>query len=323
MADVIGLYRRAVDGFAQRLRTVTPDQWSLPTPDAGWDVRALVGHVVSENQWLPPLLEGRTIAEVGDRFEGDQLGEDPLAAWEAAATAASAACDPDDVLDRVVHVSFGDISGGDYLAQITADHVIHTWDLARAVGGDERLDPELVDFTADYLGPQVEGWRSAGAFGPAVAVPDDADAQVRLLALTGRDPLGTAAQPAGFDDPASDADDEAAREAARKAVAAEERSKKLQSDLATLAAQARSIQAELDSYTTTRDHYWRTKAEDWTADLARYDRVLVTMALLLGHPVPPEPPHGAQRRLSREERAGLQELLESQGLDLGRQKTTS
>ncbi|HVF13402.1 MAG TPA: hypothetical protein VM942_02315, partial [Acidimicrobiales bacterium] len=67
-------------------------------------------------------------------------------------------------------------------------------------------------------------------------------------------------------------------------------------------------------------HYWPTKAEDWTAALGRYDRVLVTMAAMLGYPVPPTPPQGAQRRLSRDERAAMQQLVEDNDLDLGRPK---
>jgi uncharacterized protein (TIGR03086 family) len=67
-----------------------------------------------------------------------------------------------------------------------SDNVIHSWDLARGVGADDRLDPELFDFTHAYLAPQIEAWRSAGAVGPALEVPDDASAQTKLLAMMGR-----------------------------------------------------------------------------------------------------------------------------------------
>lgn len=308
MADVIGLYRRAVEEFGARVRTVSAEQWSAPTPDADWDVRALVAHVLSENQWVPPLLEGLTIAEVGDRFEGDQLGDDPYGSWTDVAVAALAACKDDDVPLRVVHVSFGDITGEDYLAQVTTDHVIHAWDLARATGGDEHLDPELVDFAYGYLAPQAELWREAGAFGPAVKVPPGADRLTELLVLTGRDPLGTGDL----------ADVAPPAEAAAEEPEGESGTDQLRANLELLAGQARTVQAELDSYTTTRTHYWETKAQDWVDDLGRYDRVIVTMAAMLGYPIPPQPPQGAQRRLSREERAAIQAMLEDNGLDLGR-----
>jgi uncharacterized protein (TIGR03086 family) len=85
-----------------------------------------------------------------------------------------------------VHVSFGDIPGRDYISQVLSDHVVHSWDLARGIGGDDTLNSELVEFVYAYLEPQAEAWRSAGAFGAKVEVPDEADLQTKLLALTGR-----------------------------------------------------------------------------------------------------------------------------------------
>ena len=188
MAELVVLFERAVEEFGARVRAVGDDQWHLPTPNTEWDVSALVNHLVGEARWAPPLLAGATIAEVGDRFDGDLLGPDPQAAWGEAAADEVEAARQEGVLDRTVHVSFGDIPAGEYLSQLIADHAIHAWDLARAVGADERLDPELVGFALDYLGPQVDGWRQAGAFGPAVELAPGADDQSRLLALTGRTP---------------------------------------------------------------------------------------------------------------------------------------
>jgi uncharacterized protein (TIGR03086 family) len=186
MSDTIEAYRRAIAEFGDRVRAVGSDQWKLPTPCTDWDVRDLVGHLVNEERWAPPLLAGSTIEEVGDRFEGDLLGDDPRAAWEDAAAEAAQAAQQGDVLGRIVHVSFGDITGEEYLCQLTTDHVIHAWDLARATEGDERLDPELVDFVFRYLEPKADEWRRMGAFGPAPEVSADADQQTRLLAMSGR-----------------------------------------------------------------------------------------------------------------------------------------
>lgn len=191
MADLVELFARGVEQYGRRLEAVG-DRWPAPTPDTEWDVRALVNHVLVENLWAPPLLEGRTIAEVGDRFDGDQLGADPAAAWAAAAAASVAAVGEDGALDRTVHVSFGDISAREYVSQLVSDHLIHGWDLARALGDDGPLDPELVDFVYDFMAPQADGWRSAGVFGTRVDVPAGADREAELLALTGRDPGWTA-----------------------------------------------------------------------------------------------------------------------------------
>jgi uncharacterized protein (TIGR03086 family) len=187
VTDLVALHRRAVEGFGSRVAAIGDDQWGLPTPDEGWDVRTLVNHLVGENRWAVPLLGGSTIEDVGDRFEGDLLGDDPQATWAQASAEAIAAVEEDGALERTVQVSWGEITAEDYVTQLTTDHVIHAWDLARAVGGDERLDPDLVEL-AFAVEPQLDQARQAGVFGPEVKLPAGADRQAQLLALTGRQP---------------------------------------------------------------------------------------------------------------------------------------
>jgi uncharacterized protein (TIGR03086 family) len=91
-------------------------------------------------------------------------------------------------MERIVHLSFGDFPGAEYAEQLTADLLIHGWDLARAVGRDEHLEPTLVAATAAWFANWEEGYRAAGAIGPAVATAPDADAATRLLTAFGRDP---------------------------------------------------------------------------------------------------------------------------------------
>ena len=188
MADVVDLYRRAMAGFGDLVHGVGGDQWSKPTPCSDWSVRDLTNHVLGENRWLPPMMAGKTVADVGDAFEGDLLGDDPAAAWDEAAKDALVAVEEPGALERTVHLSFGDFPGRFYLGQVLSDHVIHAWDLARAIGGNEDLDPELVRFAYDEMVPQFEQWRAAGAFGPKVEVPEDSDVQTKLLAEAGRRP---------------------------------------------------------------------------------------------------------------------------------------
>ncbi|MPY92659.1 MAG: TIGR03086 family protein [Acidimicrobiia bacterium] len=184
--DTVELHRRAVEAFDERVRAIGPGDWAAPTPCAGWDVRTLVNHLVNEDRWTVPLFEGRTIAEVGDRFDGDLLGEDPHRAWEEAAAEAVAAIAAPGTMERTTHLSFGDLPGHDYAMQLAADHLVHAWDLARAIGADEGLDPELVAETARWFERWEEGYRSAGATAARPALPDGADGQTQLLAAFGR-----------------------------------------------------------------------------------------------------------------------------------------
>jgi uncharacterized protein (TIGR03086 family) len=184
--DQAELHRRAVEEFGARVRAVGEDQWELPTPCSDWNVRQLVNHLVYENRWTVPLMEGGTIAEVGDRFEGDLLGDRPGAAWDESSAEAVAAVQADGALERIVHLSSGPTPAREYVSQLFADHLIHAWDLARAIGADERLDPELVDACAAWFASMEETYRAIGAIGDRPETPAGADAQTTLLAAFGR-----------------------------------------------------------------------------------------------------------------------------------------
>jgi uncharacterized protein (TIGR03086 family) len=176
----------AIDEFGRRVHAVGADQWTSPTPCTEWNVRALVNHVVGELRWIPPLLAEQTIAEVGHRLDGDLLGSDPATTWDDAAREALDAAREPGAGERTVHLSYGDTPAMEYLSELATDVIIHTWDLAHAIGRDEQLDPYLLHFAQRTLEPKVELWRSAGALGAAVDVNADADAQTLFLAMVGR-----------------------------------------------------------------------------------------------------------------------------------------
>ena len=185
--DTIELHRRTVEGFVQRVATISEDRWDDPTPCTEWDVRALVNHVVGEDRWTAPLLVGKTIAEVGDQFDGDLLGDDPIAATREAAAEASTATAELGPAGGKVHLSYGEEEMDEYLRQLSADHLIHGWDAAVATGGDTTLDPELVSAVASWFAEREQLYRGAGIIGERVDVASD-DPQARLLAAFGRDP---------------------------------------------------------------------------------------------------------------------------------------
>ena len=184
--DLVELFRRSIDDFEARLGAVRPDQWTAPTPCDDWDVRALVNHVTGEQLWAPHLVAGETPEQVGDRYDGDVLGDDPLVTWREAAPASVEAFAAPDALERTVHLSYGDESCREYLTQMLTDAAVHGWDLARATGGDETIDPEAVDLLLAHWTEREDMVRGSGIFGDAVPVANDADAQIRLLALLGR-----------------------------------------------------------------------------------------------------------------------------------------
>lgn len=180
------LLPRAVDGFGQRVHEVPAGAWGNGTPDEEWTVRDLVGHLVSEHLWAVALLDGATTDEVGDRFDGDVLGGDPVAAWDTAIGASLARwADTDD--DALVHLSSGPTPAGEYAEQMLLDLTVHAWDLARGAGLDERLDPDCVRHVLAHVENHAEEYLGTGVFGDPVDAGSD-DPQDRLLALLGRRP---------------------------------------------------------------------------------------------------------------------------------------
>jgi uncharacterized protein (TIGR03086 family) len=188
MNDIAQQHRKALDVTHTTVARVRADQWAAPTPNDGWDVRTLVNHIVSGNLWAVELVAGRTIAEVGDRLDGDVLGDDPLGAYDSSAQAAAAAFEAPGALDAACAVSYGPVPGSVYAGHRFIDVLIHGWDLAVATGQDTTLDAELVEACLAVVEPQASLLRGSGGYGGDVDIPPGADAQTRLLALLGRRP---------------------------------------------------------------------------------------------------------------------------------------
>ena len=88
----------------------------------------------------------------------------------------------------MLHLYPGDFPRGQAMEMFgLADVLVHTWDLARAAGLDERLDPDEVHGFLIGMEPMDQAMRGEH-FGPRVPVPDDADEQTKLIAFTGRTP---------------------------------------------------------------------------------------------------------------------------------------
>ena len=183
--DVNTLYHRTVEFFADRANTVRGDQWADPTPCTEWTVRDLVNHVTYENLWTVPLMEGASIEEVGDRFDGDVLGADPIGSALAAAREAIRSVATQLPLGGSVQLSFGETPKEEYAMQLAADNLIHGWDVAVATGADTRMDPHLVHAITRWFDNQEEAYRDAGAVSTRRQLTGDA--QHDLLARFGRD----------------------------------------------------------------------------------------------------------------------------------------
>src|SRR5262249_61633916 len=139
----LDLLSRADDGFAQRLALVRPGQWAAPTPCTEWDVRALVNHVVGANRRYTMLLHGATTDQVEATRAVDHLGDDPVTSFAATAAELTAAFGEPGAMARTAYHRAGERTGVQLLEMRVVDIAVHAWDLARATGAGESLDPAV------------------------------------------------------------------------------------------------------------------------------------------------------------------------------------
>jgi uncharacterized protein (TIGR03086 family) len=186
MTDIAELHAQALDQTGRVVAGIKPDQMQAGTPCDGWDVRALLNHLVAGNLWAAELGAGATIEDVGDRFDGDMLGADPAASYDASAEAAAGTFRRPGALDAPCAVSYGPVPGSVYAGHRFLDVFVHGWDLAVATGQDDELDPGLLQACREVIEPQVDAFRAAGALGEVQPVPPDATDEQRFLAMLGR-----------------------------------------------------------------------------------------------------------------------------------------
>jgi uncharacterized protein (TIGR03086 family) len=182
MSDPAARHRAHAGAFSERARGV--QAWDVPSPVPGWTARDVVRHLI---EWFPPFLaEGSGI----QLPTGPSVDDDPVLAWQHHADAVQAILDDDTTASTTFahpHVPARPLS--EAIDSIyTSDVFMHTWDLARATGQDDRLDPAECEGMLAGMAEMDEMLRASGQYGPKVAVAADADPTARLMAFIGRDP---------------------------------------------------------------------------------------------------------------------------------------
>jgi uncharacterized protein (TIGR03086 family) len=183
---------RTVAADFTRVAAAVPDgAWSNPAPPEGWVARDVVRHLV---EWVPALFASAGAVDVPP---GPDVDDDPVGAWAHLRDTFQAVLDdPTSGDKRFAHERAGEHALTDAIDMfVTGDVLLHTWDLARATGGDERLNPDEVHRMLVGMEPLDEMLRASGQYGARVPVPDDADEQTQLIAFIGRNPQWSPANP--------------------------------------------------------------------------------------------------------------------------------
>jgi uncharacterized protein (TIGR03086 family) len=177
-------HRKVAAAFTATVEGVAPEGWDAPTPVAGWVARDVVRHLV---EWFPAFLEGSADITLP---AGPSVDDDPVGAWRSQTDAVQSLLDDAAIADQEHDLQpIGRMSLAQAIDMIyTPDVFMHRWDLARATGQDETLDAQKCAAMYEGMLPMDEALRQSGHYGPRVSVPDDADAQTKLLAFIGRTP---------------------------------------------------------------------------------------------------------------------------------------
>jgi uncharacterized protein (TIGR03086 family) len=178
-ADPLTIWREVADGFTDRLAAVGRADWSAPTCCEAWDVAALAGHVIDAQRAVPRAL--------GASGAIDTTGDDLVRVWDAVRQAADAALSAPGALDQIVSLAaVGEMPAGNACAFLRGDLLVHTWDLARAIGASDRLHPGACALALAIMEPVDDLLRAPGFYGPKLEPAPGADVQDRLLAFLGR-----------------------------------------------------------------------------------------------------------------------------------------
>ena len=164
---------------------LTPEDREARTPCDQWNVHELIEHMCQGGQMIAGGLKGQTPPEETPDF----LADGPANGWTAANSALVSAATPE-AMAASHQMPFGEVPGEVAISVITADHLVHAWDLAQATGQSLEIDDELAAWALATWQSVVpaDGRPEGGGFAAAVAVADGASPVDQLVAYTGRNP---------------------------------------------------------------------------------------------------------------------------------------
>jgi len=177
----------ALDQTQRVIDTIGPDDLDLPTPCPEYDVRTLLGHLLTVVARIDLALNGGNALDVPTITTGV---DDVPAEWKSRRTALDATLAADDVLGRTCKLPWATLPAAAAIGAYTAELTMHAWDLAKATDRLGLLDDTLATYCLPLVQQFVpaEGRGGHIPFGPVVPVADDAPAYDRLAGWQGRQP---------------------------------------------------------------------------------------------------------------------------------------
>jgi uncharacterized protein (TIGR03086 family) len=188
---IVTLDAQAVRESVRVVARSTTADLSRPTPCAGWTLTDLLTHMTVQHY-------GFAAASTGDgdlvNWQQRPLGDDPVAAYQAAADHVLAAFAADGVLDRQFPLPEIPRAPAFPARQAISfhfvDYVVHSWDVARTLGIEATFDPPLLD-AALAVAQAVPAGKArlvpGAAFAPRIDWPGGIQLD-EIVAILGRSP---------------------------------------------------------------------------------------------------------------------------------------
>lgn len=192
--EIRKLFVLADQSLTKVVDQITPEDWDkIPQIDTRGEpqtLKQIINYHAYDEAWVPETLAGKTVAEVGTKYDGDLLGEDAKKSWHAIVDKTIAVVESlsDEDLNKTVHLSYGDFPAKDYLWHITTFRMYRTVEIARFINVDDSLPDDLVKGMWEILVPNAEMLRQNKIFKEAIPVSEDAPLYEKILALSGRNP---------------------------------------------------------------------------------------------------------------------------------------
>lgn len=172
------------------INQITDQQMAQPaspsmTRGKEMSLREIINYHAYDDIWVPEVLDGKTVDEVGNKYDGDLLGDDFKDSYTKITDNTQAVVANFTDLEKIVHLSYGDFPAFEYLKHVTSFRGFRSYTIAYMLGLDTTMPAELVAGLNEYIVPDVDQWRAMGVFKPEIPAPNGADDQTKLLCITG------------------------------------------------------------------------------------------------------------------------------------------
>jgi hypothetical protein len=175
--------REVIDQFTpSSLQLEVPAEWSSNKTTT---MLGLLANHAKDEAWVPDVIAGKTMEQVGDAWKGDLLGTDPVRNYDKLNDLATAAVKKPIADGQIAHLSYGDFPVPTFLEHTSYYRGFQAPLIAKVAGIPFHMTDDLIDMLWSSVEPQIEQLRAIHVFGPPIEAPDGADRQDLLLAMTG------------------------------------------------------------------------------------------------------------------------------------------